>query len=116
MNDESAEVKSPTGWSAKVRGVNVLVVALIMSCTFFLWWSEEQRAKMYLDNHKTTQKLLDNVISNQAKIIDSVMTSSKEASDHAAIQTYVMTLTQQKREALNLTMPPALRRQILERQ
>lgn len=109
----SVELHAPGGFWGRVSGLQLyelLIVVLIIGCSAFIWWADEQRVKVFMEQHKTTQTLLGNVIQNQTLIILTVNDSAKAAADASSVQTYILTLTQQQREALKLTMPPALRR------
>jgi len=115
MEQDEIEVKGPGGLSGRARGHDVLIVMFAFACTAFIWVTEEQRSRTDLDSHRNTQQLLGQVISNQNKIIDNLQRATTEAAEQAAIQTYVLTLSQQQRDGLNLAMPPALRKQLLYR-
>ena len=113
------EVHGPGGWWGRVTGMNLrdfLIVILIMFSCGFVWYSEEKRSKTYLEQHKITQTLLSTVVANQALIINSIERHTKEATENSRVVSYIMTLSQPRREALNLSMPYSLRQQILDRQ
>jgi hypothetical protein len=117
MDDQNAtvEVEGPMGFRARVRNVraqDVLLLILLLSCTFFLWYSENANRAFYLEQHQITQTLLKTVIAKQAVLLSSVKESTVKADESSQTLTYVLTLTQEQRERLKLNMPPGLRKQI----
>ncbi len=122
MTDTSAEIHVPGGWKAKLSGPNtatIIVCLVIVVCigasTAFLVWAAMKDAERFLAAHSMTQTLLGNVISNQSLIISEVQKSNDASASQGEAITYVLTLTQSQREALKLTMPHVLRKQLNSR-
>lgn len=112
----SIELVAP-GFGAKIRGAawtskELIVVIVVISCTGFLYFERLQSNKGFADQHTVTQaqnvvtqSMLASVLQGQAKLV-------REVSSGAEIQAYVMSLSQDKRERLNLSMPSELRQRI----
>lgn len=112
----SIEFTAP-GFSTKVRGAawtsrEVIVVIVVLSCTAFLYFERIQSNRGFADQHAVTQA--QNVITQSllASVLKGQSELAKEISTGAEIQAYVISLSQEKRERLNLSMPPELRARI----
>lgn len=112
---DSFEFNGP-GFGAKIRGAwssqQVVIVVVIFACTAFLYFERIQTNRGFADQHfvtqaqnVVTQSLLASVLKGQAEL-------SKEVASGTEIQAYVMSLSQEKREQLNLSMPAELRARI----
>ena len=118
MKDDGNSIEaSGFGMTAKVKGASwtsqgMTTIFLIVSCTGFLYWERTQTNRTFVDQHVVTQaqnlvtqKMLGSVIATQAE-------QTREISESAQIQAYVLSLSQLQREKLNLSMPPTLRARI----
>ena len=113
----TVEADGPMGIKVRVRNIraqDILLIAMILGCTFFLWYYQNTNRASYLEQHKMTQTLLSNVISNQALILKAGTDGLSNSEEQTRALTYVLSLSQQERANLNLTMPQSLRRQINE--
>ena len=121
----SAEIASPGGWKARLSGVdtpNIVLGLLVIVCTVIVLWqldvqdkARERDSARFLEAHKITQNLLTGVTRNQTLIIDAVknsFTATEEASERLV---YVFSLKPSEREALKLSMPNSLRKQLNNR-
>jgi hypothetical protein len=99
--EERAELEvRALGWWARIRSKDLKdvysFVAIICLVVALVW----------LDNHKEAT-------ATNHKVVES---SLKEMKEHIAEQTYVLTLSQEKRDALNLQMPDSLRKKLAKNQ
>lgn len=114
---DSLEFHAPGGFIAKVRGAawgskEVIIIIVMITCTSFLYLERIQSNKGFLEQHTVTQA--QNLVTQSmlGSVIKAQSSLSKEVSDSAEIQAYVLSLPQVQREKLNLSMPPALRARI----
>ena len=112
----SIEFTAP-GFGAKLRGAawtsrEVIVVIVIFSCTAFLYLERIQSNKGFADQHIVTQAQNIMTQSMLASVLKGQGGLAKEVSSGAEIQAYVLSLSQEKRERLNLSMPTELRSRI----
>ncbi len=114
------KVSGPGGISAKVTGIDtklVLMVILVIGLIAYIAWTGYQKQqwdmsaqRLYLEQHKIDQTMINTVITNEVAILQLLQsTASKDDMDSV---TYVLALTQARREALRLEMPPGLRRKL----
>lgn len=130
MAEETGSAELAAGsWKVIFRGIDtkivlLVVLILVISAGVTYQWDQDRRLDrerdrdsrtMYLEQHKITQGLLNSVIANQKAIIDIITANGLATKEDIAEMTYVLTLTQQRREALRLEMPHTLRRKINER-
>ena len=122
MKDDSNAIEfTAPGFGAKVRGAawtsrEVIVVIVVIACTAFLYLERIPANKAFLDQHANTQAQL----MAQSRVTHDMLASVlrvqsdlvKEVKASADIQAYVLSLPQDKRERLNLSMPPELRNRI----
>jgi hypothetical protein len=124
----SAEIAvGPQGASGKLSGFKVAELALailLMVCTTLVIWQihEKENARKedtakFIEMHKTTHALLGAVNKNQLLTIEAVKNSFTVNEDGISTLVYVMTRTPAELATirLDLTMPPALRRQLNQR-
>ena len=118
----AVEVSTPGGWRAKLFGMDTKVVLLgmiIVLGTGMIFWnfeedrrtSREERNK-FGDQHKITQALLSQVITNQRAMMEQIKEQQSNSRDELGEIIYVLTLSQQERDRLKLEMPNTLRRKI----
>ena len=103
-----------SGWSAEIRDrvtgegfLYLIVIAMLAALIYLVVHQENDRERRYGDtNSRLAELAITNrqIISNQQVILDYLKSSSQEQE----IQTYVLTLNEAQRKALNLTMPRAL--------
>ena len=115
-------VEAPGGWKGRLEGIDtkaVLLGLLLLATSIMVGYqwhldrlSDEEARKGYLNQHKITQELLKNVIANQKAIIDMVGESRRYAREDIGEMTYILTLSQQRREGLQLEMPQSLRQRL----
>ena len=121
----SAEIAGPGGWKARLSGVDTpyIVLGLLMIlCTLIVLWqideqnrSRERDAVRFLEAHRTTQNLLGGITRNQMLIIEAVKNSFTAAEEATERLVYVFSLKPAEREALKLSMPASLRKQLNSR-
>lgn len=117
-----AEISAPGGWKARLSGIDAtsILIALLFTAGIglIIWQGERYRvererdSQAFLEQHKITQRLLSTVTTNQAAIMAEVRKSAESSTQQGDAIVYVLTLDQKKRETLNLSMPPSLRKQI----
>lgn len=105
------------GIRAKVAGNRVLsrdlyLAALIFAAAALVMWEKNTANASFMEQHKTTQRALATVLVGQENLIKELHAVAAEVKSGNQIQAYVMTLTQQQRERLNLSMPDELRHRI----
>lgn len=103
----------------------ILLGLLMLACTAYIgvnWWEDRQidaaSKKDYLAAHKLTQTILSTVIDNQQATLSLIRESQKQSNhivDSVDETAYILTLTQQRREALHMEMPQSLRKKLNER-
>ncbi len=113
------------GWWLKLKGIDskIILVALLMIVCFAVAsyaWVDNQRLdreshQTQMDQFKITQTLLSTVISNQSAIIKVVQEHGSQTSSGIDELSYMLTLSQQQKEKLQLTMPISLRRKLNDR-
>lgn len=124
-SQSSAEIQAPGGWKASLKGAetsHVVIGLLIIFCTALVLWQMDERERarakdsaMFIDLHKTTHRLLSGINETQLRTIETVRNSINSNEDSAHMIVYVLTLKQSEREALKLSMPHGLRRQLNSR-
>ena len=125
QSQSSAELQAPGGWKASLRGVetpHIVIGLLIIFCTALVLWQLNEREKartqdkaIFIKMHETTHSLLGGISNNQLRTIETVRNSITSNEDSAQMIVYVLTLKQGEREALKLSMPNGLRRQLNNR-
>ena len=111
----SVEIHGPGGVWGKVSGYHIvetmqlIVLVLTLVGVALVWWTNEINRGQFLQQHQITQSLLRTVIENQGILIKMTNETQRSIVDATQINTYVMSLPQQHRESLKLTMPDALR-------
>jgi hypothetical protein len=100
---DGLEVKSPTGWTGKAQGTSVLV--FLMACALgALVYAHHIQVELSLDAlHADT---VNKYQSNQQKTMDQLI----HLNESIDANTYVLSLSQQDREKLNILMPDSMRR------
>ena len=103
----------------------ILLGFLILACTGYIalqWWEDRhemaESKKEYLTAHKLTQTLISNLIDNQKTtnlVLQESQVQSARLAESVNDTSYILTLTQQKREDLKLEMPQSLRKKLNER-
>ena len=108
---DSIEVHGPGGVWAKLPGSrqDVAYALLLILTAAFVWWSQESRSNEIYKQHQTTEAMIKKVMDNQKAIIEAISTTNQLIVRASEEQTYVMALSQAKREALNLSIPDGLR-------
>ena len=119
MSDEkdNIELSAPGGFKARFTGAGwtakeIIIIIIIFVCTAFLHFESIQDSRRFVDQHLVTQRMLSTVLVGQVEIVKEIRVIVTEASTNAEVQTYVLSLSQGKREQLNLSMPQALRNRI----
>ena len=122
----SSEISMRAGrWGFLFRGVDaqhIFIALLILFSSAAVIWDSRANALRDIQQHEFLSQLLSEVIVNQHVIIDAARkqfeaiaeTSRQqiEASTEASrVNSYLLTITQEKREAFRLTMPESLRKQ-----
>ena len=123
-NTDSSEVEvaSPGGWKARLTGADtkIILFALLLLCCVaavgYMWDQDRkidaEEYRIFKENHKITQALLGSVITNQNVIMDQLKQERRASSSEIQEMIYVLTLSQDKRERLNLQMPQSLREKV----
>ena len=122
MEDMTAEVEAPGGFRAKLSGIDsklVLLLLLIMTVlgSAAYQWNEDRIASRIwrsdsIERDNITQSLLVTVITNQAALTKIVNDSSMANANNISEVTFLLSLPQEKREALKLEMPRSLREKL----
>jgi hypothetical protein len=114
MEEQAAEVEAG-GWKVKLAGIDtkfLLLAVIIMICFYGLFTIEGDNKAAFMEQHKITQSLLSQVISNQTQIITDLQSSETANLNAISEMTYVTSLTQEQRAALNIEMPDSLRKKL----
>lgn len=120
--ETSAEIQIPGGWRAKLSGVSaehIIIIALVIVCSGMVLWNQyelnhERRedTRRFLAQHQVTQGLLKTVIENQTLIVQGGVRNAERLQQQNEAVIYVLTLSDRERQALKLSMPEALRKQM----
>ena len=98
---ENLELHTPGGWKARATGPNIMVVLVVLLCT----------ATLALMMYQHDQILISAVAQRDKDtgVLLGLLIEAKEARDE---QTYIMSLNEEQRAKLKLTMPNSLRQRI----
>ena len=113
---DGAEIEG-FGIKAKIKGVawtsqGLAIMFIVVSCTGFLYWERTQTNRSFIDQHAVTQAQNITTQKMLASVIETQIEQTREISESAQIQAYVLSLPQSQRERLNLSMPSTLRMRI----
>jgi hypothetical protein len=122
--EEGIELSTPTGWRARLIGIDTKIILLVVLIAGIFYIATEAykqnqavdaitKATM-LAQHKVTHDLLATVIVNQGMLIAAIHDTQRQNSDGTAEVVYMLSLSQQQRDALKLIMPLTLRHKLTD--
>jgi hypothetical protein len=114
------------GMKARFVGIHtptILIGLMIVLCLLVVGYIEQDSRKWdesakrdYLDQHKVTQSILNNVVTNQQAIMQLIKDSQRMTTEGTNEISYMLSLDQAARERLRLQMPATLREKVRDRQ